>query len=929
MGPRRTFTSDLEDEDIDFLAPAQAADELGRLGNYRVLRVLGSGGMGVVFEAEDLQLKRRVALKAMKPSLAASSSSRKRFVREAQTAASVEHDHIVPIYQVGDDRGIPFIAMPLLRGETLADRLQKGSGFRVQVSATEEAKTQDPRPKTPIQNRKSDPLPLPEILRIGREIALGLDAAHRAGLIHRDIKPGNIWLDAANGRAKILDFGLARAAGADDHLTQTGALLGTPSYMAPEQGRGEEIDARADLFSLGCLLYHIATGVRPFVGRDTLSTLLAVTTHEPRPPRELNAELPAELNELIVWLLSKDPAGRPQTASEVAERLASVGNGLRGVPEREGRLPSPPRQEEMERQRDAATERQDATLSFAPSLLPSVSPSPLPSLAPTPPAPPRRRGLVAVAAAAAAVLAGVVFFLQTNNGTLRVEINDPQIEVSVKGTDITFKQADNGADVKVSPGDKTLVVERGDFKFETDKLLLKRGDAVTVAVTLSADRVEVKLGDKLIGQRKLPEDLLATKGGATTAEHPANENAPPKDPRSSRTAPGWHGWPADAPAPAIAPFDAAQAKKHQQAWADYLKLPVEHTNSIGMKFVLIPPGEFTMGSTLAEIEEHLKVANPDDKQSQECIKSQSPQHKVVLTRPFYLATREVTQKEYEVVTGVNPSYFAKTGLDNDFVRQVADLDTANFPVDGVSWNDAAEFCNNLGRHEALKPFYFRADDTVTPLKGNGYRLPTEAEWEFACRAGTTTKFWTGDREEDLISAGWFGRNSGGRTHQVAELAENPLGLFDVHGNVLEWIEDSWQAASYEQFAGKQAIDPKTPSSRGSLRLFRGGDWGDSGSACQSAHHFSCAPTGAPVSIGFRLVLVVDALRGDRLAAKPQPQAPKTEDPSPKISAINPKSKIQNRKSKISQFRSHRHAAGGDRGREELDAGDDRASRRDL
>jgi anti-sigma factor RsiW len=128
LGPRRTFVSDGQDEAIDFLAPPQAADELGRLGNYRVLRVLGTGGMGLVFEAEDMQLKRRVALKAMRPSLAASGSSRRRFVREAQVAASVEHDHIVPIYQVGDDRGIPFIAMPLLRGETLADRLARGAG---------------------------------------------------------------------------------------------------------------------------------------------------------------------------------------------------------------------------------------------------------------------------------------------------------------------------------------------------------------------------------------------------------------------------------------------------------------------------------------------------------------------------------------------------------------------------------------------------------------------------------------------------------------------------------------------------------------------------------------------------------------------------------------------------------------------------------
>src|SRR5262249_28472008 len=150
----------------DFLAPAQAADEIGRLGPYRVLKVLGAGGMGVVFQAEDPLLKRKVALKAMLPSLAASESARQRFLREAQTAAAIEHDHIVHIYQVGEDRGIPFIAMQFLKGEALDDRLKR---------------------------KKS--LSLKEVVRIGREAALGLAAAHNHGLVHRDIKPANLWLE--------------------------------------------------------------------------------------------------------------------------------------------------------------------------------------------------------------------------------------------------------------------------------------------------------------------------------------------------------------------------------------------------------------------------------------------------------------------------------------------------------------------------------------------------------------------------------------------------------------------------------------------------------------------------------------------------------------------------------------------------------------
>src|SRR4051812_16155442 len=179
-------------ETYAFLAPPQQPDELGRLGPYRVLAVLGAGGMGIVFRAEDPQLARLVALKAMLPALAASDSARQRFLREARAAAAIKHDHIVTIHQVGEDRGAPFLAMEFLEGEPLDARLQR------------EGK-----------------LPVAEVLRIGREIALGLAAAHKRELIHRDIKPANVWLEGdpgalatgVGGRVKILDFGLARAVG--------------------------------------------------------------------------------------------------------------------------------------------------------------------------------------------------------------------------------------------------------------------------------------------------------------------------------------------------------------------------------------------------------------------------------------------------------------------------------------------------------------------------------------------------------------------------------------------------------------------------------------------------------------------------------------------------------------------------------------------
>jgi serine/threonine protein kinase len=313
-----TPPADTTKEVYDFLAPPQQPGEIGRLGPYRVLTVLGVGGMGVVFVAEDAQLQRRVALKVLRPGLLASTAAQRRFLREAQATARLTHDHLVTILHIGEDRGVPFLAMPLLEGESLDARLQR-------------------------EGR----LPIAEVLRIGGEIAEGLAAAHEQGLIHRDIKPSNIWLEqkAEGGsmkdekeplhpdpssflppssfRVKILDFGLARSLEGDAALTQTGVILGTPAYMAPEQAHGEPQDARCDLFSLGCVLYRMATGEVPFKGTTTMATLRALELEQPRPPHVLRPEVPRRLSQLILQLLAKRPDARLPSARAVAEALAA------------------------------------------------------------------------------------------------------------------------------------------------------------------------------------------------------------------------------------------------------------------------------------------------------------------------------------------------------------------------------------------------------------------------------------------------------------------------------------------------------------------------------------------------------------------------------------------------------------------------------
>ncbi len=289
---------------FDFLAPPQNSGEIGRLAHYRVLGLLGAGGMGVVFEAEDTRLRRRVALKAMRPALAASPSARQRFLREAHALAVLRHDHIVPIYEVDEDRGIPFLAMPMLQGESLEDRLR-------------------------CQGR----LPTGEVLRIGREVAQGLAAAHEHGLIHRDVKPANIFLEAlpalpgstaAASRVVLLDFGLARAAEGQGQLTGSGVIIGTPAYTSPEQARGEGADQRSDLFSLGAVLYRMCTGQQPFAGGSAMAVLTSLAMDQLRPVREINPDVPPPLAGLVMSLLARDPIQRPASAAEVATCLGRL-----------------------------------------------------------------------------------------------------------------------------------------------------------------------------------------------------------------------------------------------------------------------------------------------------------------------------------------------------------------------------------------------------------------------------------------------------------------------------------------------------------------------------------------------------------------------------------------------------------------------------
>ncbi len=461
--------ADVPGDPPDFLDPPDADGLLGRFGPYGVIEVVGRGGMGVVLKAFDPSLHRVVAIKVMAPQLAAGAAARRRFTREARAAASVAHDHVVTIHAVDEWKGLPYIVMSYVGGRSLQDRLDR-----------------------------SGPMGPREIVRVAMQVAYGLAAAHAQGLVHRDIKPSNILLENGVERVKITDFGLARSAD-DASLTKAGDVLGTPQYMSPEQARGEPMDHRSDLFSLGCVMYAMAAGRSPFRAETTMAVLRRVCEDRPRPLRDLNADVPDWLERIVAKLLAKEPADRFRSADEVAVLLERCLAHLQQP--KQNPLPYLP--EPLPGDRKAGRRRAG------------------------------RRLLVALLLAGVLSSFGALIIrLRTPEGTLVVEVDDPAAKVRIDGRELVITGLGPN-EIRLGTGPHRVTATRGEAGL-LDEVVTIVKDGKTV--------VRVRRESPAAADRRAPSAVAtAAPPAAALAKSIPSDPSLPKTPRLIRELEGPKG----------------------------------------------------------------------------------------------------------------------------------------------------------------------------------------------------------------------------------------------------------------------------------------------------------------------------------------------------------------------------------------------------
>jgi formylglycine-generating enzyme required for sulfatase activity/serine/threonine protein kinase len=716
----------------------QGKEETLNLGNYVVLDKLGEGGMGMVLKARHQRMHRIVALKVVSKKVMRQPEAVQRFLREVRAAARLNHPNIVTAFDADEHKGIHFLVMEYVEGTDLSSLVKRQGA-----------------------------LPVDKAVHCILQAARGLQYAHQQGVIHRDIKPGNLLIDC-EGTVKVLDMGLARmedenAGIAAEDLTSTGAVMGTMDYMSPEQALDtHSADARSDIYSLGCALHYLLMAKPVFRADTTVKKILAHREHPVPLLRAQRDDVPESLDRIFAKMLAKNPRERFQTAAELVEALERCVSPSASAPKLS-----------MAASEDSRLDLLLKDLDSDRSVIVPATPAGNSSVDPD-----------------RAAAQTVVTARQSSEDSTRVVPRSPPRK-------------------RIAPWKLNAAVACSFLLLGAVVLFTPRRERDPENPSPAPDTTETAP----------PEIVVAT----PQPRPPVVVSAPTTDPEE-----GWHGWPAHAPAPAVAPFDAAAARRHQLAWSRHLGLPVEWEmplpSNVSVRFVLIPPGEFEMGTAAAS----QASLRQEAEKSQEAfvvtkIPGESPSHRVTISQPFYLARFELTQRQWEAAMGQNPSHFKDS----------------SFPVEQVTWNDAQTLLIGLNK----------------TLEGDGIQvaLPTEAQWEYACRAGTTTAWQSGDDQISLAEVAWFAGNAAGSTHAAGSLKPNAWDLYDMHGNVWEFCRD-WFDEQY--YSKSPAVDPLFVLSR-TNRVVRGGSWYYGASPCRSAFRSDVAPDYADNGTGLRLALTLD------------------------------------------------------------------------
>lgn len=847
------------------------------IAGYKVESEIGRGAMAVVYKARDINLHRVVALKVLAPLSTDDATFVKRFVTEARAAAQLSHSNIVTIHQAGEYHGVYFIAMEYVEGKTLAQCLTLPGRFEVGKA-----------------------------LDITLQVGKALVEAHAKGIVHRDINPRNIMLDDT-GRVRVLDFGLAKLLQGRTVLTTDGGTPGTPAYMAPEQVNGEEVDPRTDIYSLGATLYEMLTGQLPYWGDSPLAVMREIA-EKPFPILSLNNLVPHPVVQLVSKMTNRNPNYRYPSAELLCADLArllkdpltarsQVVLDARSIEE----IVSGPRvgPEELVPPVPAKARQTEPLTTSAPQ--PPVASPAAPAPSPTTAAPPvqrEARGGRAVSRWAAAVIGGLALALiavgigwtlmrarawHLQEGWVSLfNARDYEGWVSIEnpGRPVLWSVEGKAMVPRIPDGDThshiRTIKEWKDFELELEYKARPRGDGgvylrgrVEIQITgpeNESNREQERAG-RIVGDGAVVDNykprILASKpagewnrlrvrfvGDSLTAY--LNDQLIHDNVRITKQCPyfGLRGGVTD-PGPImlqiiqdqggvlyrnirIVPIDDKQSEHRKRVSEHDSPRPGESRTFAGIEFVWIPPGSFTMGSSLhpkdvlltygTGIYENGAYRIPTRQEVESKYgpnhgwnTCELPRHSVTLTKGFWLGKYEVTQQQWQSVMGANPSHPNNWG--------------DRMPVEGVSWYDCQKFVAKLNE-----------------LGQGRFRLPTEAEWEYACRAGSTTEFCFGDSMSDLGAYAWYGANSSHRPHPVGERRANAWGLHDMHGNAWEWCQDGPRGYA----AGATgATDPVGPAT-GANGVVRGACWSDGPAWCRSA--FRCiVPRDFPEGVdGLRL-----------------------------------------------------------------------------